>query len=214
MASIYQKLAERNAREEDGKVGGGEGGGGGGGGGCDLQQLLKRRVGELGKGVYEGKVAGKVLLIEAPVESLMKRGRKQHERRRKRLQEEQRPRRLGDVKLWRSQAAEGGGGLEATRRWWKEETLARLVEGKGRGKKMLCYQDAARMDWMGAELMVAEASDPSQVGVEGTVIEERRNSLALACADGRVRLLGKKDKRLHARVGGMVVRIDGSESMR
>ncbi|KUG20390.1 ribonuclease p protein component 1 [hydrocarbon metagenome] len=75
---------------------------------------------------------------------------------------------------------------------------------------MISPQNVLRHELIGLDVLVAQASNPSHVGVRGEIIDETRNMLVIRTARG-VRRIPKKYSIFHLRLpDGSTVEVDGS----
>ena len=177
----------------------------------DLEDLLEKRVGELGRNVYQSKVADKVVVLEQAVTSMQnsaKQRRKQSTNSKSSAKGASRVRYRAESFAEQFVGAGAGGNtrnrehrLQQLSEMWTEYMTSRMRAN--RFDRKVVVSGPARTDWHGAQALVVAAANPTLVGLHGVIVRETKHSLVLAmCGEKKEKLcqIPKVGTRLHVMV--------------
>ncbi len=68
-------------------------------------------------------------------------------------------------------------------------------------------------EWMGLPVVVLDAANPAQVGLEGIVVDEGARSILVRMANGKEIRLPKKETRLGVKNAGRLMVIEAGEAL-
>jgi len=183
----------------------------------DLEEMLEKRTGGLGKNVYQSKVADKVVVLEAKTASMASAGNKRRKdaagkrangkmARTVRYDSAELAKQLGISSPESKATTEGGSGgaqpLAQLSSMWQQHFAAHVRAARS-GRKV-AVQGPGRMDWHGARAVVVEANCPTLIGLQGVIARETKHTLVLVDAAGkepRLRQIPKAGTVLHVDAG-------------